>query len=91
MSPSYKLNFSPKPIVNRKTYATYSPQPGKKNSDMNDLNTVNIKRMNQFDSIMPKTQPEESKTPTLEKKERSNSSLWDARSHKSTPTERKEL
>jgi hypothetical protein len=40
---------------------------------------------------MPKTQPEESKTPTMEKKERSNSSLWDARSHKSTPTERKEL
>ena len=56
-----------------------------------DLNTVNIKRMTQYDQIMPKTLPEESKTPTLEKKERSNSSLWDARSHKSTPTERKEL
>ncbi len=47
MSPSFKLNFSPKPIVNRKIYATYSPQLGKKNNDMgvNDLNTVNIKRM----------------------------------------------
>jgi len=39
---------------------------------------------------MPMTLPEESKTPTLEKKERSNSRN-DARSHKSTPTERKEL
>ena len=40
---------------------------------------------------MPKTQPEESKNQNLGKKERSNSSLSDARSHKSTPTERKEL
>ena len=55
------------------------------------MGEINIKRMTQFDSILPQKKPEESKTPTLEKKERSNSSLWDAKSHKSTPTERKEL